>query len=126
MPDTLLNMKAFLSTSRGGSFSEAARQIGVATSVITKRVNQLEWALNAKLLERTTRSVKLTEIGERYLASIRDIVGEYDDMVAGIRRSPGELEGHVRIKAPVALSTVLEKYSQPSSATIRASRWTWC
>lgn len=107
MPDTLLNMKAFLATARGGSFSEAARRLGVATSVITKRVNQLEWALNAKLLVRTTRSVKLTEIGERYLVSIRNIVGEYDDMAAGIRRSPGELEGHVRIKAPVALSTVL-------------------
>jgi DNA-binding transcriptional LysR family regulator len=107
MPDTLLNMKAFLATARGGSFSQAARQIGVATSVITKRVNQLEWALNAKLFVRTTRTVKLTEMGERYLTSIRDIVGEYDDMVAGIRRSPGELEGHVRIKAPVALSTVL-------------------
>jgi DNA-binding transcriptional LysR family regulator len=106
MPDTLLNMKAFLATARGGSFSEAARQIGVATSVITKRVNQLEWALNAKLLVRTTRSVKLTEIGERYFTSIRDMVGEYDNMVAGIRRSPGELEGHVRVKAPVALSTM--------------------
>ena len=53
MPDTLLNMKAFLATARSGSFSEAARQLGVATSVITKRVNQLEWALNAKLFERT-------------------------------------------------------------------------
>ena len=106
MPDTLLNMKAFLATARTGSFSEAARQLGVATSVVTKRVNQLEWALNAKLLKRTTRSVKLTEIGERYLANVRDIVGEYDDIVAGIRRSPNEIEGHVRVKAPVALTVM--------------------
>ena len=72
--------------------------------MVTKRVNQLEWALNAKLLKRTTRSVKLTEIGERYQSSIRDIVGEYEDIVAGIRRSPTEIEGHVRIKAPTALT----------------------
>jgi DNA-binding transcriptional LysR family regulator len=102
--DTILNMKAFLATARSGSFSEAARQLSVAPSVVSKRVNQLEWQLRARLLERTTRRVRLTEVGEQYLPTVRGIVAEYEDLVTGIQRSPGELEGHIRVKAPSALT----------------------
>lgn len=102
--DTILNMKAFLATARSGSFSEAARQLSVAPSVVSKRVNQLEWQLRSRLLERTTRRVRLTEIGEQYLPTIRGIISEYDDLVAGMLRSPGELEGHIRVKAPSTLT----------------------
>ena len=102
--DTILNMKAFLATARSGSFSEAARQLSVAPSVVSKRVNQLEWQLRARLLERTTRRVRLTEVGEQYLPTVRGIVTEYEDLVTGIQRSPGELEGHIRVKAPSALT----------------------
>ena len=41
--DTLLNIKAFLATAKAGNFSEAARQSGVAPSVMAKRIDQLEW-----------------------------------------------------------------------------------
>ncbi|HLZ05334.1 MAG TPA: LysR family transcriptional regulator [Bradyrhizobium sp.] len=102
MADSLLNMKAFLATARAGSFSEASRQLGVAPSVVTKRVGQLEWSLRATLLRRSTRRLHLTDIGERYLDVIRQIVREYDEMATGILRSPNELEGHLRIKAPAS------------------------
>jgi DNA-binding transcriptional LysR family regulator len=104
--DTILHMKAFVATARGGSFSEAARQLSVAPSVISKRVNQLEWQLRSRLLERTTRRVRLTDIGEQYLPTIRGIISEYDDLVAGSLRAPGELEGHIRVKSPAALTTL--------------------
>lgn len=104
--DTILNMKAFLATARSGSFSEAARQLSVAPSVVSKRVNQLEWQLRSRLLERTTRRVRLTEIGEQYLPTIRGIITEYDDLVAGSLRAPGELEGHIRVKAPAAITNL--------------------
>lgn len=104
--DTILNMKAFLATARSGSFSEAARQLSVAPSVVSKRVNQLEWQLRSRLLERTTRRVRLTEVGEQYLPTIRGIITEYDDLVAGSLRAPGELEGHIRVKSPAAITTL--------------------
>jgi DNA-binding transcriptional LysR family regulator len=104
--DTILNMKAFVATARGGSFSEAARQLSVAPSVISKRVNQLEWQLRSRLLERTTRRVRLTEVGEQYLPTIRGIINEYEDLVAGSLRAPGELQGHIRVKSPAALTTL--------------------
>ena len=102
MADSLLNMKAFLATARAGSFSEAGRQLAVAPSVITKRVGQLEWSLRTTLLHRSTRRLQLTEVGERYLDVIRQIVREYDEMAKGIMRSPNELEGQLRIKAPAS------------------------
>jgi DNA-binding transcriptional LysR family regulator len=104
--DTILNMKAFMATARSGSFSEAARQLSVAPSVVSKRVNQLEWQLRSRLLERTTRRVRLTEVGDKYQPSIRGIVSEYVDLVAGMLRSPGELEGHLRVKSPAALTNL--------------------
>ena len=104
--DTILNMKAFLATARSGSFSEAARQLSVAPSVVSKRVNQLEWQLRSRLLERTTRRVRLTEVGEQYLPTIRGIVTEFDDLVRGSLRAPGELEGHIRVKSPAAITNL--------------------
>jgi DNA-binding transcriptional LysR family regulator len=104
--DAFQNMRAFLATARCGSFSGAARELGVVASVVTKRVRQLEWQLKSELFHRTTRHVRLTEIGERYLPSIRDILTRYDEMSAGILKAPGEIEGHLRIKAPAA-TTVL-------------------
>ena len=58
--DSLTNMRAFLATARTASFSAAARQLGVAASVVTKRVSQLEHQLGSPLLNRTTRRVWLT------------------------------------------------------------------
>ncbi|CCD92411.1 putative Transcriptional regulatory protein (LysR substrate binding domain) [Bradyrhizobium sp. ORS 375] len=100
MSDSLLNMKAFVATARSGSFSEAARQLRLAPSVVTKRVTQLEWSLKCKLLRRSTRRLQLTEVGERYLETMQQIVREYDEMAAGVKRSPDEIEGQIRIKAP--------------------------
>src|SRR5256885_15106115 len=102
--DILLNIKAFLATARTSSFSEAARQLGVAPSVITKRVNQLETHLQTRLLERSTRRVTLTETGEIYLPKIRHLVDEFDELRAGIVRSAGELDGHLRLVAPTTLA----------------------
>jgi DNA-binding transcriptional LysR family regulator len=102
--DTLLNIKAFLATARSSSFSEAARQLGVAPSVVTKRVTQLETHLQTRLLERSTRRVALTQTGESYLPKIRNLVEEFDELRAGIVRTTDALDGHLRLIAPTTLS----------------------
>ena len=99
MPDTFLNMRAFLTTVDTGSFSAAARKLKVTPSVVTKRVSQLEWRLGCQLLERTTRHVKLTEFGEQYIVSVRRVVQQYDDIVSGVVRSANEVEGNIRVWA---------------------------
>jgi DNA-binding transcriptional LysR family regulator len=106
MMDTLANLKAFLATADSGSFSEAARQGDVVPSVVAKRVDQLEWRIQAPLFTRSTRKLTLTDVGERYLPTVRQLVAQMDDMLAGMSQAAGGLEGHIRIKIPTTLGTL--------------------
>lgn len=102
--DMLLNIKAFLATAQTGSFSAAARQIGVAPSVVTKRVGQLEWRVRSQLFERTTRKVTLTEAGEKYMPKLRLLMADFDDTLSGIATVAGSLSGHIRVKVPTTIA----------------------
>lgn len=104
--DEINNLKAFLATARTGSFSRAARELGVAPSVITKRVGQLEWKIRTPLFIRTTRRVELTRVGQDFLARVRTMVNDYDEMIRAMTRPPEHLRGRVRMKAPSTLTIV--------------------
>ena len=104
--DTLSNLKAFVAAAETGSFSAAARQAGLVPSVISKRIEQLEWRIRAPLFTRTTRKLTLTDVGERYLPVVRAMVRQVDDALAGMARASGELEGHIRIKIPTTLGVL--------------------
>ncbi|HUY04113.1 MAG TPA: LysR family transcriptional regulator [Rhodocyclaceae bacterium] len=101
--DILLNIKAFLATAQTRSFSAAARQLGVAPSVITKRVSQLEWRVRSQLFVRTTRKVTLTEAGEKYLPKLRLLMIDFDDTLSGIASVSGSLAGNIRVKVPTTI-----------------------
>ena len=102
--DTVDNLRAFLAVARTGSFSAAARQAGLATSVVAKRVDQLEAAIRAKLFIRSTRRLILTETGQRWIVRVRQVVGDVDDLMAEAHRSRHELEGALRVKLPTSLA----------------------
>jgi DNA-binding transcriptional LysR family regulator len=104
--DTLSNLKAFVATADAGSFSGAARQLGIVPSVISKRIDQLEWRIRAPLFTRSTRKLTLTDVGDRYLPTVRELVQQVDDALAGIARASGELEGHIRVKVPTTLGVL--------------------
>lgn len=104
--DTLSNLKAFVTAAETGSFSAAARQAGLVPSVISKRIEQLEWRIRAPLFIRTTRKLTLTDVGERYLPVVRALVRQVDDALAGMAQASGELEGHIRIKIPTTLGVL--------------------
>lgn len=102
--DTLTNLKAFLAVASSGSFSAAARQIGVAPSVVTKRIDQLEWTAKVELFARTTRRVALTEAGQRFLPRVRAAVAELEEVLLEMARPRRDLEGHLRVKVPTTLT----------------------
>lgn len=104
--DTLANLKAFVASAETGSFSEAARQAKLTPSVIAKRVDQLEWRIRAPLFTRSTRKLTLTDVGERYLPTLRQLVRQMDDTLNGMAQASGELEGHIRIKIPTTLGVL--------------------
>jgi DNA-binding transcriptional LysR family regulator len=102
--DTLLNIKAFLATARAGSFSAAARELGVAPSVIVKRINRLEDQMRAQLFLRSTRKLTLTDTGERYFPRYQTLVGEVESAINGAASSTERIEGLIRVKCPTTLA----------------------
>ena len=68
--DRFANLEALVAVVEAGSFSRAAERLGVAKSVVSRRVNLLEDALGAQLLQRTTRSLSLTGPGQRKTAAM--------------------------------------------------------
>ena len=104
--DTLQNLRAFVAVAQCGSFSAAARQFGLATSVMTKRIDQLEAQIRARLFVRTTRRLALTDVGKRWIERVQNVVGDVDDLLAQAISPPDEQEGLVRIKAPTSLAVL--------------------
>ena len=104
--DTVENLRTFLAIARTGSFSAAARELGVAASVVTKRVAQLEHRMKSPLFERTTRRVSLTPAGQQQLPAIQRLVSDLDGIFAGVRAAAPRLQGRLRVKAPTSLAVM--------------------
>jgi DNA-binding transcriptional LysR family regulator len=99
--DRIDAMQAFLAVADLRGFAPAARKLGLSPSGVTRLIAALEDRLGARLLQRTTRSVTLTDVGARYLERIRPIladVEEAEDAVEGERTRPS---GQLTISAPV-------------------------
>jgi len=75
--DILVNLQAFLATADTAGFSAAARKLNVSTSVVAKRVTQLEARIGAPLFHRSTRQLRLTEAGQRYVHRARSVVADH-------------------------------------------------
>lgn len=103
--NNLLNLNVFLRVARLRSFSAAAREQGVATSVVTRRIDQLERALGTKLLVRSTRGLTLTVAAENLLPRFVRMAAEFDELFRGAALDGGCIEGHLRIKAPTTVTT---------------------
>ena len=98
--DLYENFRAFVTAAESASFSAAARKLDVVPSVIAKRVQDLEQRIKAPLFMRTTRSMELTDVGERYLLEIKSLLSNTDDVLNGLSKNRGHLEGHIKIKIP--------------------------
>ena len=93
-------MTVFLAVAEAGSFAAAARRLEMSAPTVTRSVAALEHRLGVLLLVRTTRSLRLTEAGERYAADCRrilDDVEQADDAAAGVMGAP---RGALSITAP--------------------------
>jgi DNA-binding transcriptional LysR family regulator len=108
MADIYLNLRAFQATAAWGNFSRAARMLGAAPSVVTKRVNQLEDQLGTTLFRRSTRSLTLTEAGRRYLERSRALTLQIDELLS-LEHDRTELEDFLRVKAPTTMTLLYLK-----------------
>ena len=99
--DKLQAMKTFVRVVEAGSFSAVAHEANATQSAVSKQVAALERELGAKLLTRTTRTLALTEEGERYFEQVRRLVAEISEAESSLRRGEQELTGALRIAASV-------------------------
>ena len=102
--DQVASLALFARVVHHRSFSAAAREAGMAKSAVSRRVAELEAALRVRLLHRTTRSLSLTEEGERVHAHARALVAAADaaQEVAGL--ATGAVLGTLRLNATAAFS----------------------
>lgn len=105
--DTLLGMKVFVRVAQRASFAAAGRDLGLAPAAVTKHVAALEARLDARLLDRTTRRVGLTEAGRVYLERCLECLQAFEDADASINELSREPRGLLRVAAPVDLGNEL-------------------
>ena len=98
--DRLLVMRSFVTVATLGSFSSAAKELGTSASLISRHVADLEQQLGVRLVNRTARSVSLTEHGLRYTAFAQRILGEIDEEDAVISEIRDRPEGPLSIICP--------------------------
>jgi DNA-binding transcriptional LysR family regulator len=95
-------LEVFLAVARLKSFTQAARELGVSRSAVSQAVRQLEEQLSVVLLARTTRSVALTEAGQRLTEGAGPSMAQLAAALAEVSAQPGEVVGRLRLSVPRA------------------------
>lgn len=104
--DRLTEMQIYVAVADSEGFAAAARRLGISPPVATRAVADLEARLGVKLLNRTTRYVRTTDAGQRYLEDARRVLAaadEADEAAIGINAEP---RGHLTVTAPVLFGRI--------------------
>ena len=114
-------MQIFSEVVNSGGFSAAARKLGLSRAQASKSVKQLEQHLGTRLLNRTTRSISLTEFGRIYHERSEVLLADLDEIEASAANESGEPRGRLLLSAPTsfgilhlqdAIPAYLERYPQ--------------
>ncbi|NBC32945.1 MAG: LysR family transcriptional regulator [Alphaproteobacteria bacterium] len=100
--DKISGISAFARVVETGGFSAAARQLGVTPSAISKQVTQLENRLGARLLNRTTRQLSLTEVGTAFYERTKQILWALDEAEQAVSHLTNVPRGMLRVTVPLA------------------------
>jgi len=96
----LAEMNAFVAIAERSSFAKAAAHLGVSRSSLSETIRALEEKLGVRLLNRTTRSVALTEVGERLLAQLRPVLDNLDAALESVNVFRDKPAGLLRLTVP--------------------------
>lgn len=95
--ESLSAIECFVRSAEAGSFSEAARRLGLTAAGVGKNVAKLESNLGVRLFQRSTRSLKLTEAGERFLAEVSGSLATIQSAVANLADADGQPAGNLKV-----------------------------
>ncbi len=99
--DSITGMRTFITVVRAGSFTAAAQRLNMSTALVSKYVGKLETRLGARLLNRTTRSLTLTEIGTVYYERGQQLIDDFDELEAAVQNRSADAKGKLVISAPI-------------------------
>ena len=105
--DVLQAMRVFVQVVDCGTFTAAANSMNISTAQVSRLVSELESDLQARLLQRSTRRLGLTEVGERYLERCRSVLAQVDEASAEASGAHLVPKGRLRIHSITALGTQL-------------------
>ncbi|WP_341487373.1 LysR substrate-binding domain-containing protein [Pararhizobium sp. A13] len=105
--DKLTNMRAFTKVVAHGSFTEAAKEMRLSRSAVSKYVIDLEADLGVQLLNRTTQSVSPTDAGQSYFERCISILAEIEEAELALSHSHAAPRGLLRVNAPMSFGTML-------------------
>lgn len=97
--------RMFVAVMETGSFARAAARLGSSSGQASKLVSKLEADLGARLLNRTTRALAATELGQAYFERVRAILEDFDALDASVKSASGAPIGRLRITAPMSFGT---------------------
>lgn len=98
--DKLTSMNVFVRVAKAGSFAGGARDLDISRAMATKHILHLEGSLGTRLLNRTTRSLSLTEVGASYLERCQQVLLDVEEMEAAVTHLQTEPRGGLKISAP--------------------------
>jgi DNA-binding transcriptional LysR family regulator len=104
--EDLQDMALFARVVEARSFSEAARRLGLSKSVVSKAVTRLEKSIGARLLNRTTRAMSLTEAGSVFYGHCARILEELEEAKLAVGQFHAQPQGLLRVSASVAFGTL--------------------
>lgn len=114
--DTLQNMRTFMCVAQTGSFTAAGKQMHLAVPTISRNIAKLEEHLRARLINRNTRQLALTEAGGRYLSWCQRIISTVDQAEVEARGAMSLPEGRLRLHAMVGVGA---HFVVPAIAVLR-------
>ncbi|TBR37824.1 LysR family transcriptional regulator [Marinomonas agarivorans] len=97
----LEDAKVFIRIVEAGSITKASEQLGIAKSAVSKKLNDLETRLAAKLIHRTTRQSHLTEVGSAYYEKMKIVIDEVTEIDQTISQQEQLLSGPLKISTPL-------------------------
>ncbi|HTJ96822.1 MAG TPA: LysR substrate-binding domain-containing protein [Rhodocyclaceae bacterium] len=95
--ETLSSIECFVRSAEAGSFSEAARRLGLTAAAVGKNVAKLEANMGVRLFQRSTRSLRLTEGGERFLQEVGGSLATIQSAVANLADAGGQPAGNLKV-----------------------------
>jgi len=104
--ESLEGLPVFVRAARDGSFSAAARALGLTPSAVSKQIGRLEDQLSVRLFNRTTRRLSLTEEGAAFFERASRILADLDDAAAAVSSLRGEARGRLRVTMPTAFGVI--------------------